>query len=235
MKRVMIFVVAVSSSALFAQVNGVPASVTSFTGGKPNGVPSSVTSLGPRGFSQKQQVQPAHNGHHGGGGGRGGMGGGRGGVRGGTVYVPYAYPYPVAVEPDQAMDPNQVESEVPAPTIFENRPTSRPRPEADDDSRYREHYLDSRERSVPPAAEREVEDPHHNMSGAVEEVDPVVIVFKDGHQQEIGNYAIVGDTLFDLSGKGSHKIKLADLDLKQTVEKNEQRGVEFNLPAGYKG
>src|SRR4051812_35233742 len=132
MKRAMIFVLAVSSSALFAQVNGVPASVTSFNGGKPNGVPSSVTSLGPRGLSQKQQVQPAHDGHHGGGGGRGGMGGGRGGDhngrggdrggRGGTVYVPYAYPYPVAAEPDQTMeDPNQVESEVPAPTIFENR------------------------------------------------------------------------------------------------------------------
>jgi hypothetical protein len=64
----------------------------------------------------------------------------------------------------------------------------------------------------------------------------VVIVFKDGHKQEIanGNYAIVGDMLYDLSGSIAHKIKLSELDLKKTVLQNEQRGVEFSLPSSYK-
>ncbi|MGZ4816761.1 MAG: hypothetical protein ACXVZV_15200 [Terriglobales bacterium] len=55
-------------------------------------------------------------------------------------------------------------------------------------------------------------------------------------QQEIGNgnYAIVGDMLYDLSGPIARKIKLSDVDLAQTVQLNEQRGVEFNIPASYK-
>ena len=72
------------------------------------------------------------------------------------------------------------------------------------------------------------------MSPASEEQIPVLIVYKDGHEQEIQNYAIVGDTLYELGAFTSHKIKLADLDLKQTIEKNEQRGVDFSLPANHK-
>jgi hypothetical protein len=58
-----------------------------------------------------------------------------------------------------------------------------------------------------------------------------VLIFKDGHQVEVANYAIVGATLYDLSGGRSKKIQLAELDLPATVKENDQRGVEFQLPA----
>jgi hypothetical protein len=57
-----------------------------------------------------------------------------------------------------------------------------------------------------------------------------ILVFKDGHQASVDNYAIVGSTLYDLSGGKRHKIPLADLDLKATVQQNDDRGVDFEVP-----
>jgi hypothetical protein len=150
---------------------------------------------------------------------------------GGYAYVPYAYPVavPVAVDPEEAEAAGPEiagpeEPDAPAPTIFERRPVAQPAPYA------------PVERVPEATSSAETQDRHVNLSPVSEEKIPVVVVFKDGHQQEIanGNYAIVGDTLYDLSGAIAHKIKLADLDLTQTVQLNEQRGVEFSLPASYK-
>jgi hypothetical protein len=58
-----------------------------------------------------------------------------------------------------------------------------------------------------------------------------VLVFEDGHQQEISNYAIIGGTLYDLSDGRSRKIALAQLDLQATVKQNDGRGIDFELPA----
>jgi hypothetical protein len=57
-----------------------------------------------------------------------------------------------------------------------------------------------------------------------------VLVFRDGHKQEVRNYAIVGQTLWDFSAKGTRKIPLTDLDLDTTRKLNDDRGVEFVLP-----
>jgi hypothetical protein len=59
-----------------------------------------------------------------------------------------------------------------------------------------------------------------------------ILVFKDGHQANVDNYAIVGSTLYDLTGGKRHKIALADLDLTATAQKNDDRGVDFELPGG---
>ena len=59
---------------------------------------------------------------------------------------------------------------------------------------------------------------------------PTVLVFKDGHKLEVGNYAIVGTTLFDLTPGHPRKIALADLDLEATQKQNEDRGVVFQVP-----
>jgi hypothetical protein len=58
-----------------------------------------------------------------------------------------------------------------------------------------------------------------------------VVIFRDGHHAELQNYAIVGDTLFDLTDNRSHKIQLADLDLPATIKANDARGVDFQVPA----
>jgi len=59
---------------------------------------------------------------------------------------------------------------------------------------------------------------------------PTTLVFKDGHQLEIENYAIVRQTLYDLTPRHPRKIALADLDLPATQKQNDDRGVIFQLP-----
>ena len=48
------------------------------------------------------------------------------------------------------------------------------------------------------------------------------------------NYAIVGPTLYDLGTFVAHKIPLAELNLKATIQANDDRGVEFSVPAWVK-
>jgi hypothetical protein len=57
-----------------------------------------------------------------------------------------------------------------------------------------------------------------------------VLVFRDGHKQEVRNYAIVGQMLWDFGANGTHKIPLSDLDLDTTRKLNDERGVDFVLP-----
>jgi hypothetical protein len=59
---------------------------------------------------------------------------------------------------------------------------------------------------------------------------PTTLVFRDGHQLEIENYAIVSQTLYDLTPGHPRKIALADLDLPATERQNDDRGVTFQLP-----
>jgi len=57
-----------------------------------------------------------------------------------------------------------------------------------------------------------------------------MLIFKDGHQLEIENYAIVNQTLYDLTPGHRRKIALADLDLPATQKQNDDHGVPFDLP-----
>ena len=57
-----------------------------------------------------------------------------------------------------------------------------------------------------------------------------VLVFKDGRQLEVQNYAVIGDVLYDLTPGRHHKIPLADLDLTSTAQQNDDRGIDFRLP-----
>ena len=57
-----------------------------------------------------------------------------------------------------------------------------------------------------------------------------VLVYKDGHKEEVSNYAIVGDQLFDFSNGGHRKIAVADLDVTATTKANDAKGVDFQLP-----
>ena len=59
-----------------------------------------------------------------------------------------------------------------------------------------------------------------------------VLIFKDGHQVEVQNYAVVGDMLYDLTPGHHRKIAIADLDLKATAKQNDDLGISFQLAAG---
>lgn len=201
--------------------HGVPASVTSFGfGGHPgfHGVPASVTSpgFGSNGFHVHNgfgvPVFVGHSGfrHH-----RHGFV--FPGYFGGGYYLPYAYSdYDVM---DTGVDDSMEDESAYGPTIFD-RNGQAPVPSQED---YRAE-LRAKTEAAPAAP---VEQP-------VAEQPPTVLVFKDGHQQEVVNYAIVGSTLYDLSNGRARKVALAELDLKATVKQNDQRGVDFQLPAGTK-
>ena len=216
MKRIAaIFAVVVLATLAMAQVRGVPASVTSQGTNRSyvSGPPASVTSLGPNGYSSgcaaggplipqamgctdpqfnniywgrtaypntPVNSRPRSRGHHRANGYP---------VAAYPVYVPY--PYAVVAEgeaPDENTEAVAPEEEAPAPTIFENRPTVRPLlSDKEDQSRYGTHYLDQREQATPVAAAPDLRD-----------YPKVVLIYKDGQQRELQNYAIVGQYVYDL-------------------------------------
>lgn len=198
-------------------IHGVPPSVTSFGFGGHrgfNGVPPSVTSLNfgnvHSGIHQRPfRFRPRRN---------------IGFVSpffGGYYYAPYDY-YVMDPGVDDAMEQQYAQ---PGPTVFDShgvggRDYATPEPRPQDD--YRADLNRDRERDTEqPAAEQPIADQPRT-----------VLVFKDGHQQEIANYAIVGATLYELSDGRAKKVGLTELDLTATVKQNDERGVDFKLPVG---
>ena len=105
------------------------------------------------------------------------------------------------------------------------------------DSRYGEHYTDSRERRRQPQEEgksdkqsQRSEENDAQASAPVEDKTPAaVFIFKDGHQLETKNYAIMGGTLFDFSSKILKKIQMDEIDSAATLKANDDRGVTMKL------
>ena len=62
-------------------------------------------------------------------------------------------------------------------------------------------------------------------------VPDTVLVFRDQHQQDVRNYAIVGQTLWNFAPGRTQKIALSDLDLPATMKANDERGLTFRVPA----
>jgi hypothetical protein len=70
-----------------------------------------------------------------------------------------------------------------------------------------------------------------------EKLPPAVLVFRDGHMEELGRYTIVGTTIFtneDYWTKGSwtRKVRISDLDVPATLAANRERGTKFTFPSG---
>jgi hypothetical protein len=228
-----------------AQIHGVPASVTSLGfGGSDNpnpGVRASVTSLGPNGFGNSRPVFgnccanfffPANqdqamffgggqfSGHH----FSGRQSSGRHHRHGDHSdfpvggYIPYAVPYavPYAAPYDEEGDDDSVDADyVPAPRARNAEP-----PIKSADAREFARKGDTSAKPTPSEPE-----------APVTSQPSTVLVFKDGHQSDVINYAIVGDTLFDFGAGRTHKILLADLDLAATRKANDDHGVDFQIPA----
>ena len=57
-----------------------------------------------------------------------------------------------------------------------------------------------------------------------------VLVYRDGRQSDVENYAIFGQSLWVFAEQATRKIALADLDLAATKRLNDARGVEFVSP-----
>jgi len=67
---------------------------------------------------------------------------------------------------------------------------------------------------------------------------PTVLIYRDGHREQIPDYAIVGHVLYAHSGSvgergyGMRSIEVSVLDIPATVTTNRENGVNFALPAG---
>lgn len=225
------------------------------------GIPASVTSLGPNGYGTPHWSQPAYQGHsrnfgnynynsmcstpgalipaamgctgtsftnqnyglpvNAGHTNARGHGRGRGnGVN--AVYVPYAVP--VMVEPEAVAEPADMRAvddeadEPPAMTVFERRAkVAAPISSAAPIDESRVYHPAPNQESAPVAEQRQA--------------PAIVLVYKDGHEREVQNYAIMGNYLYDIGSFVAQKIPLADLNLKATLKANDDRGVDFSLPA----
>ena len=85
-------------------------------------------------------------------------------------------------------------------------------------------------RSAPPPPQRA-----EQTSEPIARADPTVLIFRDQHQQEIQNYAIVGQTLWNFAPQHTQKIPLSDLDIPATSKANDERGVDFRVPGATEG
>jgi hypothetical protein len=71
---------------------------------------------------------------------------------------------------------------------------------------------------------------------SVSELPNAVLVFRDGRSQEIRKYVIAGGSVFIPSdywttGSWTQKIPIADVDVPETLKRNQQRGAKFALPS----
>jgi hypothetical protein len=208
-------------SASHAQINGAPASVTSqgFGGRAINGPPASVTSVGPRGLAPNPRVTftapnaprtgDGHHQHQ------------RNHIDSPPlvygVAVPYAVDLGAADEGNTAnadADDNDPDYQG-GPTIFDRRGSGAASYIPPVSSASRPHAVQNADE--PPA------DPEPPQ-------EPTLLVFKDGRKLELGNYAIIGSTLFDLTPGHPRRVALADLDLEATRKENDDRGVVFQPP-----
>jgi hypothetical protein len=70
----------------------------------------------------------------------------------------------------------------------------------------------------------------------VRELPPAVLVFRDGHKEEITRYTIVDGTVYTSAdywngGAWTKKVPIAELDVPATLELNHERGTHFSLPS----
>jgi hypothetical protein len=206
-------------STSHAQINGAPASVTSqgFGGRAVNGPPASVTSVGPRGIAPNSRVTfNAPNVPRTGDGHR---------HRRNTDNLPLVYgvPVPYAVDLGSTDQENAANADADdndpdyqgGPTIFDRRGSGAA------------SYIPPVSTATRPHA---VQNADESPADPEPPQEPTLLVFKDGRKLELGNYAIIGSTLFDLTPGHPRRVALADLDLEATRKENDDRGVVFQPP-----
>src|SRR5271166_5054144 len=196
---------------------GPAPSVTSLAGRfLPPPLPS-VTSIPNYGYTQWYPNSPYYNGYN--------RGRGYGNGRGGYGYSSYAVPYYIPMDgygydyvggPDLYSGPPTGQYEPMMHMVADQPPVRYP---------YGEPDAASAPPDYPPSAPQQQpawRDAQPN--------EPSVLVFRDGHRQEVSNYAIMGQSVY-VFDKGSRKIALADLDVPATIKANDDRGLEFKVPA----
>ena len=71
---------------------------------------------------------------------------------------------------------------------------------------------------------------------AASEIPAAVLVYRDGHKEEIRKYIVVGAAIYTTadywtSGSWTRKIQIAELDVPATLKLNREQGAKFSLPS----
>ena len=211
-----------------AQIHGIPPSVTSIPNHVPPftpNIPASVTSLGPYGYCcqppsnrpfRNQAFPNPYN-------RRGYRNNGYGYGYGYGYAVPYYYVYP-------SDDSDYYGSGGGGPYLYSGPPQGQA-PSAPPAEQTLHILIDSAPQKAAPVDEIAEQQPQR-VSPAIPEPKPGVptlLVFRDGHKQQVTNYAIMGQTLYVFDNR-TKKIALADLDVPATIKANDDQGVEFQVP-----
>jgi len=75
-----------------------------------------------------------------------------------------------------------------------------------------------------------------SQSASAKPMPAAVLVYRDGHSEEISSYSIIDRVMYTKadyysSGSWTRTIQIADLDIPATLKQNQQRGVKFDLPS----
>ena len=133
---------------------------------------------------------------------------------------PYQYP-PPGPEPQAALPPTPALEEskepLPSPLLLEL---------------HGDQWVQVNSFAPPSAHTRQLSPSNQNPSP----LPPAVLVFRDGHSEEVSSYSIIGPVIYTksdywASGNWTRKIQIADLDLPATLKQNQERGVKFELPS----
>jgi hypothetical protein len=160
-----------------------------------------------------------------------------------SIYGPgYDSAYPSVADPTvgQSADPAPAQSAGNDPGVASNEDALRQAytqgvrdalAQQQADSRYGQHYLDSREsaRLKPQPAESKPAASKPDSKPAADDSPATVFIFKDGHQLETHNFAIMGQMLYDFSSSNLKKVQLTDLDAAATIKANDERGITVKL------
>jgi hypothetical protein len=68
------------------------------------------------------------------------------------------------------------------------------------------------------------------------ELPPAILVFRDGHREQVSDYTIADGILYAHSdyfttGSWNRKIELSSLNLGETLKSNQSQGIRFQLPS----
>jgi hypothetical protein len=77
--------------------------------------------------------------------------------------------------------------------------------------------------------------PPQHAEERAEPTPATVLIFRDERKQEVQNYAVVGQTLWIFAPQRTEKIPLSQLDIPATAKANDERGVDFRVPASGEG
>jgi hypothetical protein len=176
---------------------------------------------------------------------------GRRGYYGGYGYLPGYYPYGYPDGYEQEAPPPEAP---PGPVIVAYPPQPPPPPAPPVESLLLE-YKNGQWVRVPTGAQTpagpltaqpdsaQAPSARPNVATGQESNQPpavlpnTVLVFRDGHKEEVNKYVIEGNSVYASTeywstGSWTKKIPLSELNVPATLKLNQERGVKFKLPSG---